>query len=130
MPTPGLYIVTLNNEEHIGVNANDARYAKTCLRVNRDNCKFGRAHNFDARRRNYEKTFKKENVNFFPIVEVSDCATAEKIVLAQLRTWRVRHVNGRIHEWLVGISPHDLERLIMATLDNAGLPYQQIGSIR
>jgi hypothetical protein len=130
MSTSGLYIVTLNNEESIGVNANDPRYAATCLRVNRDNCKFGKAHNFDARRKNYEKTFKKENVNFFPIVAVADCGTAEKIVLAQLRTWRVRHVNGRIHEWLVGISPHDLEQLIIATLNNAGLPYQQIGSVR
>ena len=73
------------NEEGIGVNANDPRYAATCLRVNRNNCKLGKAHNLDSRRKNYEKVFKKENVNFFPIVAVSDFGIAEKLVLAQVR---------------------------------------------
>ena len=60
----GIYIVTLNNEEPISVNANDPRIAHKAIKVTRTNCKFGKARNLKAREKYYFKTFGEHNVNF------------------------------------------------------------------
>jgi hypothetical protein len=129
MVQAGLYIVTLNNLEPISVNANDPRMAAKCITVTSANCKFGKAKNLATRSRNYEKVFGVENVNFFPIVAIQDIAAAERTVLNQLSQWRVRGKSGRKNEWLVGISPHELERIALAALTEAGFAFQRIGSV-
>ncbi len=126
----GLYIVTLANEEPIGVNANDLRYAETCLRVNRLNCKFGNARNLAARRRNYEAVFGRHNVEFFPIIAMADIMAGERAVLADLHQWRVRHSSGRLHEWLAGIAPQELEDVVLRSLRCSGLAFEQIGTVK
>ncbi len=59
-------------------------------KVTRDYCKFGKTRNLGVRRRSYEKTFGKENVNFFVIAELADIDTVEQRVLEQLDKVRVR----------------------------------------
>jgi hypothetical protein len=101
----GIYIVTLKNDVPISANAHDPRVAGRAIAVTRANCKFGKARNLDARRKNYERTFRIENIRFFPIAEIEDIAGVERKVLARLRDFRVRGATGRKNEWLVGISP-------------------------
>lgn len=125
----GLYIVSLVNEEPIGVNANDPRRAATCLRVNRLNCKFGKATNLATRKKNYEAVFAAHNVRFHPIVAMADITQGERIVLAQLRAWRVRHSNGRLHEWLVDITPSELEAIVLEALRRSGRVFERIGAV-
>lgn len=125
----GIYIVTLNNDEPISVNAHDPRIANRAVKVNRLHCKIGKAASLAARRRNYEKTFTVANVNFFAIAEVEDFAAAERCILAQLRTYRVRGNTGRPNEWLVGIAPEEVERIALAALRDAGIAHRQISSV-
>ena len=123
MPVTGIYIVTLNNEAPISVNAHDSR-RPGAIRVTRDNCKVGKARNFEARRANYQKTFGKSNVNFYPIAELQDIARAETYILARLRDYRV----GR-NEWLLGIDAHEVERIVLSAIEDCGVPYRVIGSV-
>jgi hypothetical protein len=125
----GVYIVTLRNEVPISVNAHDPRVAGRAIAVTRANCKFGKARNLDARRKNYERTFGAENVNFFPIAEIKDIAGVERRVLARLRDFRVRGATGRKNEWLVGIAAFEVERIVIATLIEGGFHYRQVGSV-
>ena len=125
----GIYIVTLNNDVPISVNAHDSRVADRAIVVTRVNCKFGKARNLAARKLNYEKTFGVENVNFFPIAEVEDIATVERKVLSRLHDFRVRGTTGRKNEWLIGITPADVELMVLATLDEGGFQYRRVGSV-
>ncbi|MEO7431474.1 MAG: hypothetical protein ABIR62_05505 [Dokdonella sp.] len=125
----GLYIVSLVNEQPIGVNANDPRRAATCLRVNRLNCKFGKAKNLATRRKNYDAVFGAHNVRFHPIVAMDDAAQGERTVLVDLRAFRVRHSNGRMHEWLVGITPEQLEGIVLQALSRAQMTFRRIRSV-
>jgi hypothetical protein len=129
MSQSGLYIVTLNNAEPISVNANDPRIASKCITVTSANCKFGKAKNLSTRARNYEKVFGPENVNFVPIVTLEDIASAERLVLSHLSQWRVRGKSGRKNEWLLGIAPEQLERIVVSTLAEAGYVFQRVGSL-
>lgn len=128
MNKSGLYIVTLNNNEPISVNANDPRIASKCITVTRENCKFGKARNLAIRSRNYEKVFGAHNVNFHPIVLLEDITMAERAVLDNLSKWRIRGKSGRMNEWLSGISPKDLEQLIINTITDLGISFQRVGS--
>jgi hypothetical protein len=123
MSDTGLYIVTLNNDQPISVNANDPRIAHKCIRVSQLNCKFGKAKNLARRRNNYCKVFGSENVNFRAIAFTSDIARAEKLVLAALGAWRVRGATGRKNEWLAGITDSEIESLALNTLIAAGIPF-------
>jgi hypothetical protein len=125
----GLYIVTLNNDVPISVNAQDSRVADRAIAVTRANCKFGKARNLGLRKLNYERTFGVENVNFFPIAEVEDIATVERKVLARLNDFRVRGTTGRKNEWLVGIAPAKVEQIVIATLIDGGFRYRLVGSV-
>ena len=60
----GIYLVTLLNEIPISVNAHDPRIAHKGIKVDKTNCKIGKAKNLEAREKNYFKTFKEDNVNF------------------------------------------------------------------
>jgi len=125
----GLYIVTLNNEDAISVNANDPRIADRCIKVNKSNCKFGRARDLSARRRNYEKVFGVHNVNFFPIVELPDIAAAENRVLAKLKEWRIAGARVRPNEWLHTIAPADVERTAIAATVEANGAFTRVTSV-
>ena len=125
----GLYIVTLNNLVPISVNANDPRIASKCITVTSANCKFGKARNLSVRARNYEKVFGAENVNFFPLVALDEVASAERAVLSRLSQWRIRGNSGRKNEWLAGISPHEVECIVISTLSESGLAFKRIGSV-
>jgi len=122
----GLYIVTLNNEELISVNANDPRIADKCIKVNRVNCKFGKARDLSIRKRNYDKVFGAENVNFFPLVALDEMARAERLVLALLSEWRIRGATGRKNEWLTGISAEQVQKIAISALAQSGLSFQCI----
>jgi hypothetical protein len=129
VPASGLYIVTLNNETPISVNAQDPRVADRAIRVTRANCKFGKAKVLVGRKKNYDKTFGEENVNFFPIVAMEDIEVAERAILKQLLPWRVRGSTNRPNEWLHGISPWEVEVLVLKCLNSLDLPFVQIGSV-
>jgi hypothetical protein len=102
---PGLYLVTLNNEEPISANAHDPRLAATSIHVNRDNCKFGKAQNLDARKQNYRTTFGEQNVNFFCIAALleQDLDRAEQLVSNRLNDYRAKGPSERITEWMQGV---------------------------
>jgi hypothetical protein len=119
----GLYIVTLNNEQPISVNANDPRIAHRCIRVSNQNCKFGKAKSLSRRRDNYCKVFGAENVNFRPIALTTDIGLAERLVLKALGAWRVRGSTGRKNEWLVGIAAAEVERIAIGSLTAAGVEF-------
>jgi len=99
----GLYLVTLNNEEFISVNANDPRRAKTSIKVNRSNCKFGKAKDLQNREKNYWKVFREQNVNFIPLALMTEIDMAEKMVLKELNKYRVKGRTGMKNEWLENI---------------------------
>lgn len=119
----GLYIVTLNNEHPISVNAHDPRRVERCIQVSRLNCKVGKAQNLAARERNYWKTFGVKNVNFRPIALTDAFVLAERVVLKDLSQWRVRGTSGRKNEWLVGISAQEAELVALAALRKSGIMY-------
>jgi hypothetical protein len=121
MTNAGLYIVTLNNEQAISVNANDLRIADRCIKVSREHCKFGKARNLLVREQNYIKVFGSENVNFRCIVLMDEIAKAERLVLEQLSAWRIRGTRGRMNEWLAGIAASEVERIALDTLARSGL---------
>jgi hypothetical protein len=120
----GLYIVTLNNEEPISVNAHDPRIAHRCIHVSRLNCKLGKARSLAQRRLNYIRTFGAENANFRPIAVTDDIGRAERLVLVALRAWRIRGKTGRSNEWLEGIEPAEAERVALSALDDAGIEFK------
>lgn len=122
--TPGLYIVTLNNEHLISVNANDPRVADTCIRVSRANCKFGKTKDLAVRCGDYVKIFGFENVNFRPIALTREIALAERQVKNALKAWMMRGNTGRRNEWLEGISAAEAERLAIAALESAGIEFE------
>ena len=119
----GLYIVTLNNEHPISVNANDPRIAHKCIHVTRLNCKFGKARSLLRRRDNYAKVFGAENVNFRAIALLQDIGAAERLVLKALGEWRIRGRTGRRNEWLAGISAAEVERIAIRSLEAAGMEF-------
>ena len=121
----GLYLVALKNQEPISVNAHDPRIAERCIKVNRLNCKVGKAANLSGRERNYWKTFGAENVIFIPIAYVQEFAAAERVALERLSQWRVRGRSGRKNEWLWGIKPDEVIGLVLAALSDSGIPFNK-----
>lgn len=120
----GLYIVTLNNEEPISVNAQDPRIADKAIQVTKENCKFGKAKNLEARKKNYYKTFGEHNVNFKPLVRLENIAAAEKVVMAALDEYRIRGRTGRKNEWLQGVTPQRIIALALYHIEEAGIEYE------
>ena len=123
----GLYIVTLNNRELISVNRNDKRVADKAIKVNRQNCKVGKAMDFKNRERNYVRVFGEPNVNFYRIAGVGNAEEldkAEKMILDKLKPFRIKGRTGRLNEWLQGISPNEVERIMIDTLSESGVDYK------
>jgi hypothetical protein len=124
MKQPGLYIVTLSNEHPISVNAHDRRIADKAIKVTHANCKFGKAKVLEGRRKNYEKTFGAEYVEFTPLAVLQDIAVAEKAILNKLNAYRIRGRTGRKNEWLEGIDPADVIAIVRETLVEIGVEYR------
>ena len=122
----GLYIVTLNNEELISVNANDPRIADKCIKVNSAHCKFGKARDLSIRKANYDKVFGEKNVNFEVIARLTDIAKAERLVLATLSENRIRGRTDRKNEWLEKISSQEVKARAIQRLRESGLPFESI----
>lgn len=76
----GIYIVTLNNKIPISINSQDPRCSEKVYKANYKNIKVGKAKSLNTRKKNYFKTFKKENVNFFPVIITKDIDEAEKLI--------------------------------------------------
>ena len=125
----GLYIVTLTNEHPISVNADRIAIADRCIKVTRENCKFGKALNLRTRRGNYFKTFGEEYVRFFPIAAVDEPRVVEARIAVALASYRIRGTTGRPNEWLSGISGQAVEDVILAQLKAAGVPYWVLGTV-
>lgn len=125
----GLYIVTLTNEHPISVNADRPAIAAGCFKVTRENCKFGCAVNLHRRRRDYFKTFGERYVQFHALASVNQPKHIETLVARQLIPHRIRGANGRLNEWLAGITPQEVEAVMLATLENSGFPYRILGTV-
>lgn len=122
----GLYLVTLNNEEPISVNANDPRVADKAIKVTKANCKFGRTKNLAVREKGYCKVFGEHNVNFKPLVQLEETDIAEKAILNCLDNHRIRGRTGRKNEWLENINPETVEATVFSTLKKTGIKYEKI----
>lgn len=120
----GLYIVTLNNNEPISANAHDPRRANKSIKVNKNNCKFGKAENFERRKKNYYKTFGKNNVNYKPVVAMVDYEIAEEKIKKELISYRIRGKTGRLNEWLQNIESEQVIRVMLKTLKELNLNYE------
>ena len=114
----GIYLVTLNNAIPISVNAHDPRIAHKCIKVDKKNCKIGKAKNLEARKKNYFKTFKEHNVNFSVLARLglADIEIAEKAILTELNQFRIRGSTGRANEWLQNICPDDAIKIVVQIL--------------
>jgi hypothetical protein len=122
----GLYIVTLNNEIPISVNANDKRIADKCIHVNRVNCKFGKAKCLQRRHKNYYKVFGEKNTNYHPIILMEEISLAEKLILKRLMDYRLRGQSGRLNEWLINITKEQLILIIVSTLKENNMTFELI----
>lgn len=125
----GLYLVTLRNAEPISVNRGDRRIEHRCIRVTRENCKFGKARDFARRHAGYRRVFGEHNVRFVALFGTEDVADAERAVLAELAPWRMRGRSGRRNEWLAGIAPDQVERIAERALRRAGIAFVVLGRV-
>lgn len=125
----GLYIVTLRNHEPISVNRGNRRIEHRCIRVTRENCKFGKARDFAARRAGYLRVFGEENVSFVALFGTEDIANAERVALAELAPWRLRGRSGRRNEWLAGVAPGEVARIAERALRRAGIAFVVLGRV-
>jgi hypothetical protein len=123
MNISGLYIVTLNNDELISVNAHNPKISEKCIKVNSANCKFGKARNLATRKRNYEKTFGAVNINFLPIAALENTTEAETLILKLLSEWQIRGATGRKNEWLQGIAADEVQRIAISALSQAQIQF-------
>lgn len=125
-PRSGLYLVTLLNTDLISVKANDKRHADTAIRVNLQNCKFGKAKDLDKRFKDYLKTFGEENVVFKELALLSEIDIAEKAVLKRLDSFCILGATGHKNEWLRGIAPQEVVKIVSQTLAELGLAHKWI----
>ncbi len=128
----GIYLVTLNNDNLMSTQAQDRRYDdKKPLHVNKNNCKVGKAQNFNGRMRlGYYRTFGEENVNFIPVValDADDIVKAEKKIKKRLARWRIKSPSNKLTEWTQGIDSEDIKNIIISTVQEMGIPYEVIPS--
>ena len=121
--TSGLYIVTLKNHDPISVNANDKRLAEKCIKVNFQNCKFGKAKCLYRRHKNYLKVFGEENTFYTPIVSLQEIDLAESLILKALDQYRLKGRTGKKNEWLCNLTKDQLIEIIMTSLENSNIPF-------
>lgn len=123
----GLYLVTLNNDAPISVNAGDHRIAHRAIEVRRGDVKFGKAANLVRRCHDYRRTFGRENVNFFILAYLPggerDRDRAESDVLETLTPFRIRGATGRLNEWLTGVSASRVRKSVLEALARSDIEH-------
>ena len=124
----GIYMVTLLNEEPISVNRQDPRIAQKAIRVRRGHIKVGKAKNLAGRRRNYQKTFNAENVEFWPILTCKDAdlADLERALKDRFRPFRIRGRTGRLNEWMENVSSQTVVATIWEVVRTQGVSHQPV----
>lgn len=120
----GLYLVSLNNERPISVNADRPKISARCVAVNKNNCKFRKAKNLARRRRDYYKTFGPENVNFHPNVQTDYVDQAEYLISSKLIDYQIRGHTGRLNEWLFGIGFAEVHEIVFQTMRESNIPFR------
>lgn len=131
MPTQrnhgGLYLVTLNNETPISVNARDRRVADRAIQVRRGDIKVGKAENLTRRHGNYIRNFGRDNVNFFVLAYIRggelDRHRAEFAVFARFDLFRIRGTTGRLNEWMNGVSASDARAMALEALRDSDIEH-------
>jgi len=127
---PGIYVVTLNNEIPISINAQDPRCADKVYKANNKNVKVGKTKSLKARMSNYHKTFGEGNVNFHPIILTTQIDDAEKIAMKELERFRVRNpVSKRKTEWLIGITRDEAIELVVKNIYTSKIIYSLANGI-
>ena len=122
---PGIYIVSLNNDEPISINSQDPRCADKVYKANKDNIKIGKTKSLKNRRDNYFKTFGEKNVNFEVVAITDEIDIAEKSIKDFIDKYRVRNpVSNRKTEWLRGIKKEEALRLALKGIRQSGCNYQ------
>jgi hypothetical protein len=114
---PGLYVVSVDCDD-APIDTDPRR--PNCLRISRRNCKFGRAKNLRARYKNYLGVFEGYPVTFKVIAVLSDINGAESACMKRLADFRSLGTTGRRHEWLLGISPTEVEEIACDVLVEGG----------
>lgn len=71
-----------------------------------------------------------EHVRFHPIAAVEQPSVVESLVATRLFPYRVRGLTGRPNEWLLGVSPLEVESAILAALVASGLEYTVLGRVQ
>lgn len=110
--SPGIYVVSLSNEQPISVNA-DRGNADRCIFVTKKNCKYGRAVNLARRYRDYIKTFGIDNVIFEVVVLTDFPEQLESTISSRLSKYRIRGRTRRPNEWLEGITSSETKKIII-----------------
>jgi hypothetical protein len=82
-----------------------------------------------VRRGDYFKTFGADHVRFHPIAAVEQATVIESMVASHLFPYRMRGQTGRLNEWLSGVSPFEVESVILAALKESGLNYTVLGNV-
>jgi hypothetical protein len=117
----GVYVVEMLNVDPISVNADRPKVSDRCIKVNRENCKYGKAKNLARRRLDYVRTFGESNFVFRFVAVTDHFAAVEAEVGLRLALHRVPGQTGRPNEWLQGISALDVERVVRDVL--ASVPH-------
>jgi len=117
-PLPGVYVVEMLNDHPISVNADRPAIADRCIKVTRANCKYGQAKNLARRQRDYVKTFGPQYVRFRYFAVTQHYAAVEAAVAAHLIQYRLAGTTGRLNEWLEGVSPEEVERIVRAAVES------------
>ena len=123
----GLYLVTLNNETPISVNAGDHRVAQRAIQVRRGDIKVGKSENLTRRHGNYVRNFGRDHVNFSVLAYIpggkSDRDRAESVVFECFRPFRIRGVTGRLNEWMTGVSASGARAMALEALRDSGIEH-------
>ena len=120
----GIYVVTLKNETPISINAQDPRCADKVYKANYKNVKVGKAKSLKARMGNYFKTFGEHNVSFLPIIITKEIDEAEKAIMKELDSYRVRNpVSKRKTEWLLGITRDQAIEIVVTNIYHSSIVY-------
>ncbi|MFU2487151.1 hypothetical protein [Thauera sp. WH-1] len=123
----GLYLVTLNNETPISVNAGDHRVAQRAIQVRRGDIKVGKSEHLTKRHGNYVRNFGRDHVNFSVLAYIpggkSDRDRAESVVFECFRPFRIRGTTGRLNEWMNGVSASDARAMALEALRDSGIEH-------
>jgi len=65
-------------------------------------------------------------VTFRVIALLDEINAAETACAAKLKSWRMRGRAGRLNEWLSGISPDEVQRVVVGTLTTSEFDFKHL----